>query len=165
MEENSFQPANEDVIAALRRASRAYSDASILMHEAIARAAGLTGTDHKYLGLIIDKGQLTAGELATLTGLTSGAVTGLIDRLEKKKLVKRQYDKDDRRKVYIVPNTPNVVKLLEPLFAPLQEKTNALVQTFTADELQIILRYFNGAIGVMQSITNELNQSPQNTQP
>ena len=165
MDQNNFQPPSQDVVHALRRASRTYSDTSILMHEAIARSIGLTGTDHKYLGLIVEKGQLTAGELATLTGLTSGAITGLIDRLEKKKLVKRQYDKDDRRKVYIVPNTPNVVKLLEPLFALLQDKTSSLVQTFTESELQVVLRYFNGAIEVMQSVTNELNQPSQNTQP
>jgi DNA-binding MarR family transcriptional regulator len=62
-----------------RASSRAYSDASILMHEAIARQAGLSGTDHKYLGLLIEKGKLTAGDLAQLSGLTTGAVTGLIE--------------------------------------------------------------------------------------
>src|SRR6185436_16887486 len=87
-----------------RMISRQYSDVSILMHEAIARQAGLTGTDHKYLGFILQKGEMTAGELSNATGLTTGAVTGLIDRLEKKKLVKRQFDKNDRRKVIIVPN-------------------------------------------------------------
>ena len=75
------------------------SDATILMHEAIARKAGLTVTDRKYLGIILEKGALTAGELSNLTGLTTGAITGLIDRLEKKKLVKREFDKTDRRKV------------------------------------------------------------------
>src|SRR5687768_314927 len=100
-----------------RKISRQYSDSSILMHEAIARKAGLSGTDHKYLGFIIQNGEVTAGELAKMTGLTTGAVTGLIDRLEKKKLVKRQFVKDDRRKVIIVPNTQSTMKLLEPLFS------------------------------------------------
>src|SRR6187402_1891375 len=90
-----------------RKISRQYSDSSILMHEAIARKAGLSGTDHKYLGLIIQDGEVTAGELSKMTGLTTGAVTGLIDRLEKKKLVKRQFDQDDRRKVILVPNVQN----------------------------------------------------------
>ncbi|WP_314509005.1 helix-turn-helix domain-containing protein [Xanthocytophaga agilis] len=56
------------------------------MHEAVARKAGLSGTDHKYLGFLIEKEQITAGEFSTLTGLTTGAVTGLIDRFEKKDL-------------------------------------------------------------------------------
>jgi DNA-binding transcriptional ArsR family regulator len=86
------------------RLGKQISDTTILMHEAIAKKAGLTGTDHKYLSLLIDKGKLTAGELSTLTGLSTGAATGLIDRFEKKKLVKREFDKTDRRKVYIIPN-------------------------------------------------------------
>lgn len=129
--------------------SRRYSDTSILMHEAIARKAGLSGTDHKYLGLLMQKGEMTAGELATITGLTTGAVTGLIDRLEKKKLVKRQFVKDDRRKVIIVPNIPNAMKLLEPLFAALQEKTTTLLESFSDKEMQVLERYFLSAIEIM----------------
>src|SRR5215207_891724 len=98
---------NENV-ARLRKLSQLYAFTSIQMHEAVARKAGLSGTDHKYLGFLIEKGQMTAGELSTLTGLTTGAVTGLIDRLEKKKLVKRQFAEDDRRKVIIEPNTNNI---------------------------------------------------------
>ena len=112
------------IIQQFRTASRQYSDASIFMHEAIARKAGLTGSDHKYLGLILQHKELTAGDLSKLTGLTTGAVTGLIDRLEKKKLLKRQFTKDDRRKVIIVPNEEKTMKLLQPLFLELQQKTS-----------------------------------------
>jgi DNA-binding MarR family transcriptional regulator len=73
-----------------RLASKRYSDTSILVHEAIARKAGLSGTDHKYLGLLMDKGPMTAGQFSQLTGLTGGAITGLIDRLEEKKLARRR---------------------------------------------------------------------------
>ena len=52
-----------DIIQQFRVASRKYSDASIFMHEAIARKAGLTGSDHKYLGLILQHDQLTAGDI------------------------------------------------------------------------------------------------------
>ena len=141
-----------------RSLSRAYSDASILMHEAIARKAGLSGTDHKYLGLILQKKELTAGELAQLTGLTTGAVTGLIDRLEQKELVKRQFTKDDRRKVLIVPQEQKAMELLEPLFADLQTKTLELIASFSETELQVIERYFTEATQIMQNTTQSLNQ-------
>src|SRR5690606_3563701 len=95
------------IIEKFRTASRQYSDASIFMHEAIARKAGLSGTDHKYLGLILQHKELTAVEIAKLTGHTTGAVTGLIDRMKKKKLLKRQFKKEDRRKVIIIPNVEN----------------------------------------------------------
>lgn len=148
---------NDVQIEAFRFISRKYSDTSILMHEAIARKAGLTGTDHKYLGLLIQKGEMTAGELSKLTGLTTGAVTGLIDRLEKKDLAKRQLDKNDRRKIIIVPNTQNAMKLLEPIFAELQEKTINLISSFTEDQIHIIEKYFISAVDIMIEVTNNIN--------
>lgn len=126
------------------------------MHEAIARKAGLSGTDHKFLGLIIQHGEMTAGELSKITGLTTGAVTGLIDRLENKKLVKRQFDKDDRRKVKIVPNQQNTMKLLEPLFKELQEKTLKLISTLSESEIHTIENYFTSAIKIMNETKEKL---------
>ena len=127
------------------------------MHEAIARKAGLTGADHKYLGFIMQHKELTAGELSKITGLTTGAVTGLIDRLEKKKLLKRQFTKDDRRKVIIVPNETNAIKLLQPLFLELQKKTLALIASFSETEIKAIERYFVEATVIMKETTNALN--------
>jgi DNA-binding MarR family transcriptional regulator len=132
-----------------KAASRSYSDTSIRMHEAIARKAGLSGTDHKYLGLLMDKGPMTAGELSQLTGLTGGAVTGLIDRLESKKLARREFDAEDRRKVYIVADSANALKLLTPLFKDLQQRTEKLLMTYTEIELEIIQRYMEEATAVM----------------
>src|SRR5437588_12908511 len=102
---------DNDEVRKVRKLHQAFSYTSIQMHEAVARKAGLSGTDHKYLGFLIEKGQMTAGELSTLTGLTTGAVTGLIDRFEKKKLVKRRFAEDDRRKVIIEPNTEKIMAL------------------------------------------------------
>ncbi|MBX2922220.1 MAG: MarR family transcriptional regulator [Chitinophagaceae bacterium] len=147
----------DNLLLQFRNASRQYSDASIFMHEAIARKAGLSGSDHKYLGLILQHKELTAGNLSKLTGLTTGAVTGLIDRLEKKKLLKRQFTKDDRRKVIIVPNVENSMKLLQPIFSELQEKTASLIHTFSEDEIQTIERYFIEATSIMKETTEKLN--------
>src|SRR6187551_363788 len=99
---------DNDLVKQMRKLTQQYAYTSIQMHEAIGRKAGLSGTDHKYLGFLIEKGQMTDGELSALMGLTTGAVTGLIDRFEKKKLVKRQFAEDDRRKVFIKPNTENI---------------------------------------------------------
>lgn len=147
----------ENTLQQFRTASRNYSDASIFMHESIARKAGLSGSDHKYLGLILQHKELSAGELSRLTGLTTGAVTGLIDRLEKKELVQRQFTKDDRRKVIIVPNEENTMKLLEPLFLGLQQKTTELLTSFSTRELKIIQRYFEEATKIMTEVSHDLN--------
>lgn len=151
------QNSSQKIIEQFRIASRLYSDASIFMHEAIARKAGLTGSDHKYLGLILQHKDLTAGDLSKLTGLTTGAVTGLIDRLEKKKLLKRQFTKEDRRKVIIVPNVENSMKLLQPIFAELQQKTLTLIGSYSMTELQVIERYFIEATAIMKEVTQKLS--------
>lgn len=147
----------QDILPEFKNASRLYSDASIFMHQVIARKAGLTGADHKYLGIILRHKQLSAGELSKLTGLTTGAVTGLIDRLEKKKLIKRQFTKEDRRKVMIVPIQENCMNLLEPLFSELQLKTAEFIDSFSLEEILTIQRYHEGATAVMQAVTQNLN--------
>lgn len=146
-----------------QRISRAYSDASIMMHQAIAHRAGLSATDHKYLGLLMQKEKMTAGEIGEITGLTTGAVTGLIDRLEKMKLVTRASDEADRRKVLIVPNTEKALELLKPLFSDLQKKTHALIETFTDQEVDTIKRYFESATNIMTTVTQNLKNNPSQT--
>ncbi len=135
---------------------RQFSDITILMHEAIARDCGLIGTDHKYLGYILKKGTMTAGELSEITGLTTGAVTGLIDRLEKKELVKRVFDMTDRRKVMVEPNSEKAAQLLDGTFSELQSITNRLLSTFSDKELQVIEKYMLSAMKLMQEFTINL---------
>jgi DNA-binding MarR family transcriptional regulator len=144
---------NNESINRIRKLSQQYAYDSIKMHEAIALKAGLSGTDHKYLGFLIVKGQMTAGELSNLTGLTTGAVTGLIDRFEKKKLVKRKFAKDDRRKVIIEPNSKNIMALLEPLFTEFGKKSEELIVSFSDKEIRVIEAYLFKSIVIMNETT------------
>ena len=100
---------------------------------------------------------MTAGELSVLTGLTTGAVTGLIDRFEKKKLVKRRFAEDDRRKVIIEPNTENIMTLLVPLYKEFRSKSEKLIASFSNKEIKVIETYFLKAIEIMNETTNKLN--------
>ncbi len=150
---------DEETINNISELGRQMSDTTILMHEAIAKKAGLSGTDHKYLGLLIKQGAMTAGELSRLTGLTTGAVTGLIDRLENRQLVNRAFDKKDRRKVMIVPNTEQAMELLGGIFAELQSNMLQLFATLTMEETIIIERYLRSAIEVMRDFTDTLQAS------
>jgi len=148
---------DEDLLRKLRRLSQNYAFTSLQMHEAVARRAGLSGTDHKYLGFLMEKGQMTAGEISTLTGLTTGAVTGLIDRFEKKDLVKRRFAAEDRRKVIIEPNTENIMALLAPLYKDFRSKSEKLLASFSDEESKIIEAYFVQAIEIMNEATDQLN--------
>ena len=148
---------DNEAIKPIRKLSQLHSYTSIQMHEAVARKAGLSGTDHKYLGFLLQKGQMTAGEFSNLTGLTTGAITGLIDRFEKKKLVKRKFAENDRRKVIIEPNTKNIMALLEPLYKEFRNKSEQIIASFSSKELKVIEAYFLKTIELMTETTNKLN--------
>ena len=106
---------------------------------------------------MIEKGPMTAGELSILTGLTTGAITGLIDRFEKKKLVKRQLAEDDRRKVMIVPNTEKIMAILAPLYKEFRNNSEKLTASFSIKEIKVIETYFFAAIDIMNETTKKLS--------
>jgi DNA-binding MarR family transcriptional regulator len=147
---------NANLNTEVRKQSQSYAYTSIKMHEAVAKKAGFSGTDHKYLGFLLQKGQMTAGELANLTGLTSGAVTGLIDRFEKKKLVVRRYTDGDRRKVIIIPDTEKIMALLAPLYKEFRSKSEKLISLFSEKELKTIATYFEKSIKIMTETIDNL---------
>lgn len=150
---------DQDLIKQIRKLSQLYAYTSIRMHETVARKAGFSGTDHKYLGFFLQKNKLTAGELSELTGLTTGAVTGLIDRFEEKKLVKRQVDENDRRKVVIIPDSEKIRALLEPFYKEFQEETEKLIASFSNEEGEIIKSYLKKSLELMDKTNNTFNKN------
>jgi len=142
--------------ASITELGRAFSDVTLLMHENIAAKAGLSGADHKYLGILMQHGPMTAGQLASRTGLTTGAATTMIDRLEKKKLVQRDFDKTDRRKIVIVPNYENAMKLLGGMFSEVQNSIMKVMATFTENETEVIERYLLLTIAAMNDIIEKI---------
>lgn len=147
-----------DSVRQFRKLAQWHAFATIQMHEAIARKAGFSGTEHKYLGFLIEKGQMTAGELATLSGLTTGAVTGMIDRFEKKKLAKRVFSEDDRRKVIIVPNTEKIMALMAPLYREFRRRSEEFYASLSNKEMEIIKNHFEKSIAIMNETTAKLSE-------
>ena len=83
---------------------------------------------------------MTAGRLAEVTGLTTGAITGVVDRLEKAGLVRRERDEDDRRKVFIAIVPENVARIGK-FYEQLQRDDAGLLDSYTDAELQLLLRF------------------------
>ena len=83
---------------------------------------------------------ITAGQLAACTALTSGAVTGLLDRLEKAGFVRREHDRADRRKVRVVP-VEAAIQRLSTYYAPLAQRTESLWAQYTEEQLRTILEF------------------------
>jgi len=136
-------PVSEEELAEFARLGREGSTLTVLRHARIAEKMGLSGTDHKALDLVGQaEGPLTAGRIAELTGLSTGAITGVIDRLEKAGLVRRVRDPEDRRKV-LVEVVPNAFDRYAPLFESVIDALRETLAQFSPDERKAIARYQN----------------------
>src|SRR5438445_13314321 len=88
--------------------ARRHSTAVVLFHHAVAERLGLGPTDHKCLDLLRERGKVTGSELAAITGLTSGAITGVVARLERAGYLRREPDRHERRRQVLSPAPPRV---------------------------------------------------------
>ena len=118
---------------------REMSTETIMFHQAVADELGLPITDHKCLDLIHRFGAMPAGRLAELTSLTTGAVTGMIDRLEKAGYVRRTNDPKDRRKTIIEPiSNKKLERKIETIFMPLYERMHKVLSSYSDSELAFL---------------------------
>jgi DNA-binding MarR family transcriptional regulator len=115
---------------------------SVLISDLMASLVGLNSTDLECLDLLHAAGASTAGRLATHTGLTSGATTAVIDRLERAGFVKRRRDPGDRR-VVVIEAQPHRTSLMEPLYAPLVKALAAVHRGYDERQLAAFVEYLS----------------------
>lgn len=138
--------AEKRLVEALRASQRA----SDLLDQAFADFIGINRTDLRCLDIVDQHGQLTAGALAREAGLTTGAVTAVVDRLVMAGLLERSYDPDDRRKV-LVEATPDAVKLGEEVYGPLGRSGQLHLDTLSDEQVFTII----GFLEVTRRITSQ----------
>lgn len=138
------------MIGALNEATRQMSTWTVMFHSAIASQVNLNITDHKCLDILNDQGTMTAGQLAEITGLTTGAVTGVIDRLEYVGFVRRDRDPRDRRRVIVQPNNEKATEVLGPIFKHFQQRYEPVLESYSEDELRALLRFIEQSVHLMQ---------------
>ena len=142
------------LMLALRRSSAA----GVLHGQAVARRVGVNSSDLECLDLILMSGPSTAGEIARHTGLTSGAVTGLIDRLERLGLVERTADPADRRKVLVRVREDKIGPIAQ-LYAPLEKAMQSLLAGYSREELKVLIDFAEKSGELLQARVGELNDS------
>src|SRR5262249_21091677 len=128
-------PERAEVLAALSGEFRQLSAATVMFHQAVADRLGMNVTDHKCADILERNGPMTAGELAERTGLTTGAITGVIDRLERAGFVRRAKDPGDRRRVIIEPLRKRMARVIGPLFESMARASAELCARYTTEEL------------------------------
>jgi len=132
------------------------------MHSrAIAAAAGLHATDYECLDVLDWTGPITAGELARRVGLTSGAITGVLDRLERANWVRRTSDPKDRRRVVVELLPPPISDPTHPMiqaFVQLAAEIAELNEEFTDDQLETVLSWLSRANDAVERNTMRLRE-------
>ncbi|WP_282943420.1 MarR family transcriptional regulator [Paenibacillus sp. RC67] len=129
---------------------------TVLYQQNVAASLGLYNNDYISIDILHEKGPITAGELSKLTGLTTGSVTALIDRLEKNGFVRRQHDPNDRRKVIIVPLYENKEEVSNT-YLPLHSEMVKLASTYTDEELELITQFLGKASAVLDEQIHQLS--------
>jgi DNA-binding MarR family transcriptional regulator len=147
-----------ELVALLIQEMRETSTVTILFHQAIADRLGMNVTDHKCAGILSRSGPITAGELARRTGLTTGAITGVIDRLEQAGFARRARDSSDRRRVIIEPDPKRIERKIIPLFDSMGRSSARLFESYTAEELTLILDFTVRARSVAEEETRKLQE-------
>ena len=127
------------------RALRTTGALSVLLSQAVAVRAGMSPTDLEALDFLYLHGPMPAGRLAELTGLTTGAITGVVDRLERAGYARREADPTDRRRIIVRPLADKAEREIAPLYEPLSRAMDELLSRYTDEELAVILDFFTRA--------------------
>jgi DNA-binding MarR family transcriptional regulator len=129
---------------------------TVLLHHTIASKAGLNVTDLQCLNLLSLDGPMTPGRLAQAMGITTGgAVTAVIDRLEKEGYVRRTRDPDDRRRV-IVELIPEAIARIADYFGPIGDSVQARFAGFSDEQLRTLLDFAHGNNEAMPDIIKQV---------
>jgi DNA-binding MarR family transcriptional regulator len=144
------------LIELLQTEARAQNLSSLFFNEAVADQLGLNSTDHNCLCILRETGPVTAGQLARETSLTTGAVTGVIDRLEAAGLVKREHDTEDRRRIIIRPQMEKVECDVEPVFGCLRDAFAELCSEYSDEEIRLLIDFVRRTQTILRALTKRL---------
>lgn len=145
----------DDLIKQVIMGGREYGINMVLFRHIVGASLGVNVTDMECLGILFFKGVATPSELAKYTGLSSGATTAMLDRLEKARLIERRPNPDDRRGILIVIVKETATKVA-PLFASIREAQNRLVSSYTEKELELLAGYFQKSVTMWEDERKKL---------
>lgn len=133
------------------------STETALFHHKAAAKNGLGITDSKTISTLMQEGPMTAGEIANRLNLTTGAVTSVIDRIEKAGFANRIADPKDRRKVVVKVNAKNLENMGK-IYESIGHTFQKVLDGYSTDELQFLVDYYKITIELTKSEINKLSK-------
>lgn len=131
----------QELVDELLHLARAHEAANDAFDEVAREKLGINRTDLRCLNIIDNSGPMTAGRLAELSGLTTAAVTSVLDRLELAGYARRVRDQPDRRQV-MVEVTPLLAERATPIWGPLGEEARSTLSRMSAEELRALIDFY-----------------------
>ena len=153
---------NSTKIDLKKRALNAVRDYGVhltMFRNAMNEWVGINATDMECLRLLFLKGVSTPSELARHTGLTSGATTAMLDRLEKVGFIERQPNPDDRRGTLIVPAKSSAEKAAS-WFESARKAQGELISSYSEKELEIIADVFERFTKLWEQEREKIRKDP-----
>ncbi len=147
-----------DQITQLVREMQRSSDISTFFIHAVAAKVGINPTDLKVLSILSRQSPLSAGRMAELTGLTTGAITFMLDRLEKAGYARRVRHPIDRRIVLIELIPEPLQRTIGNYFADMVQATTDTVKNYTDEQLELILDFLGKVNTAAEEVVNGMSE-------
>jgi DNA-binding MarR family transcriptional regulator len=147
-----------ELVGQLRLLSELDSTQTALFHQAAAARYGLGVTDMKALSVLLRDGPRSAGELMSALQLTSGGVTGVIDRLVKAGVARRELDRSDRRKVIVTVDLMGL-GAKENVYLPIGDAFEELYADYTLEQLRFLAAHLERSAEITREQTDALHRN------
>jgi DNA-binding MarR family transcriptional regulator len=148
----------QELLDRLSLAIRASQNVSEAFDEYVAAATGINRTDMRCLDILAQRGAVTAGQLAKAMHLSSGAITSLVDRLERAGYARRRRDTEDRRRV-LVELVPGMVERAFPYYEPLYHGTVRLLENHSDEEIELMIEFLEKGREMVEQELERLEQA------
>jgi DNA-binding MarR family transcriptional regulator len=156
------EPERAELAAAFGAAIRKTGSLMQLMGQAAGDRIGINATDLNCLNILSFSGQMTAGELARATGLSTASITGVVDRLEEAGYVRRERDPRDRRRVVIRLMLEAALRDVASVFLPLMRDWQEMAAHYSDDELRLIVGYYDRMEEILRGHLTRLREAKGN---
>jgi DNA-binding MarR family transcriptional regulator len=148
----------QDLVGQVNMGAREYGVSTVLFRHLVGETLGVNVTDMECLAVIYFKGLATPSQLSRYTGLTSGATTAMLDRLERARLIERRPNPQDRRGTLIVLQK-GASNDVDAMFASVREAIDRLTSSYTENELELLADYFRKLVTLWEEEREKLQSN------
>ena len=155
------QEKHADALRELTRELRQFTGLAASFFRAAAARLGMTVTDMQVMDILESTGPTTAGQLADLTGLTTGAITGMLNRLEEAGLVRRERDPNDGRRVIVrLERGKDEMHKIGPIFDSLGKAWDELASDYDDEQIAFLLEFLKRSNAMSRKEIMRLQEAP-----